>query len=678
MNMAICSFCQSVPFQNLPELPTPWRDGLGLSGIDNLEQFHQIIRDTSQSKGSQPLGFLHQPSLEALAVSSASCELCALIYESARLFIAAFDIAKDDPEFSYFYRKNSDIPVNLPLWLTRRLDGGDGFLVFTYSQSGNNIFLIGAVGLCVDDDSTLASFFEGRPVEIFSRPEKFSNRATSWLHQCLNKHGSCHHGENSKLPSRVLDLGYSSSSDQIKLWEPGLHHGRYATLSHCWGHSGHYTTTRNSFESRKKGIQLTELPRTFLDAVTIARNLSIRYLWVDSLCICQDDAEDWERESATMASVYSNSYLTISATGSENNSAGMLGARSERRHVSVHCLLENGTSDQVFAFRLPISKALLSQAFMEMKDQPLTARAWALQERTMSHRILHFCSDQMYYECNEEFRSEDGVRIQGRYNALFPGPRPVYAAANRESQHSEEHSLWNRVPEDYTSRHLTKISDKFPALSGLARLFSARIDAFYVAGLWSNALVEGLAWEPLLGNRSDPAIYTAPSWSWASYNGVVATGSSGWNNLATVLDYNVSLKGTNPFGEVANGWIKLQSPLIPLTVSDVPDTEERWRMRLKTPWRNPFGEYANFDAIKPHEESLVLSLSPVFALVLSSFKSVNKQGAEKLTYKCLIVADESNDMKQMKRLGILLMEDDSLGNRKAVQELYQFPIVTLL
>lgn len=65
-----------------------------------------------------------------------------------------------------------------------------------------------------------------------------------------------------------------------------------------WGDAPHFVTSRKSLEARKDGIRLSDLPKTYLDAITITRHLGLRYIWVDALCICQDDADDWARESA--------------------------------------------------------------------------------------------------------------------------------------------------------------------------------------------------------------------------------------------------------------------------------------------------------------------------------------------------------------------------------------------
>jgi hypothetical protein len=103
------------------------------------------------------------------------------------------------------------------------------------------------------------------------------------------------------------------------------------TLSHCWGPAQLITTTANTIEQKKAGIPLEDLPQTFKDAVALTRNLGIRYLWIDSLCIKQLDKDDWEREASKMGSVYLHSYLNIAATSSAEGRAGCF----KERVVSV-------------------------------------------------------------------------------------------------------------------------------------------------------------------------------------------------------------------------------------------------------------------------------------------------------------------------------------------------------
>jgi len=88
-------------------------------------------------------------------------------------------------------------------------------------------------------------------------------------------------------------------------------------------------------------MSVLDLPSTFQDAVRITKSLQVRYLWIDSLCIIQDDFSDWEREASLMGNVYANSFLTIAASSSTDDSSGCLlsiDVRQNSPHVSADAI----------------------------------------------------------------------------------------------------------------------------------------------------------------------------------------------------------------------------------------------------------------------------------------------------------------------------------------------------
>jgi hypothetical protein len=104
-------------------------------------------------------------------------------------------------------------------------------------------------------------------------------------------------------PRRLIEVGRRGKSP--RLIETSSHGGdcsKYLALSHCWGKEMPEiaTTKLSTLNERKAGITFRRLPQTFRDALTVTRGLDIQFLWIDSLCIVQDSAEDWQRESAVM------------------------------------------------------------------------------------------------------------------------------------------------------------------------------------------------------------------------------------------------------------------------------------------------------------------------------------------------------------------------------------------
>ncbi|KAH7129861.1 heterokaryon incompatibility, partial [Dactylonectria estremocensis] len=88
---------------------------------------------------------------------------------------------------------------------------------------------------------------------------------------------------------------------------------QYAALSYCWGKGKTLTAIKHTLPSLRLGFSLRKLPQTIQDTINVSRKLKIKHIWVGALCTIQDSKEDWEKESARMASVYQNAFVTIAA-----------------------------------------------------------------------------------------------------------------------------------------------------------------------------------------------------------------------------------------------------------------------------------------------------------------------------------------------------------------------------
>ncbi|KXX81980.1 hypothetical protein MMYC01_201473 [Madurella mycetomatis] len=160
----------------------------------------------------------------------------------------------------------------------------------------------------------------------------------SWMDECTSKHTECGRNADSRLPTRVIAVGLGDKKDPYLYETQRNETGRYIVLSHCWGPPEHRPprTTNANLSQRKLSIPVKDLPPTFSDAVQLSRALEISYLWIDSLCIIQDNAADWEQEAARMADVYKSAVLTISADGAVDSRVGLFPPVKQRRHsVSI-------------------------------------------------------------------------------------------------------------------------------------------------------------------------------------------------------------------------------------------------------------------------------------------------------------------------------------------------------
>ncbi|EUC41130.1 hypothetical protein COCMIDRAFT_61418, partial [Bipolaris oryzae ATCC 44560] len=137
--------------------------------------------------------------------------------------------------------------------------------------------------------------------------------AKEWLRSCSEKHPQCSPLGDRPLPTRVIDVGDKNSS-RIRLVVSHGRLDRYIALSHCWGHSEPITTTKDNLDRHiNEGVEIGDLPQTFRDAIEVVRALGFRYLWIDCLCIIQQDGEDWQREVTRMPEVYGNAAMTIAS-----------------------------------------------------------------------------------------------------------------------------------------------------------------------------------------------------------------------------------------------------------------------------------------------------------------------------------------------------------------------------
>ena len=224
-------------------------------------------------------------------------------------------------------------------------------------------------------------------------------KARRWLRNCCHNHVLCTPStETRQMPTRLIDVGAPNEPHEPHLIDTisGEEYA-YTALSHSWGGNVALITIRETLASRKEGIPMADFPLTFRDAVLVTRALQIRYLWIDSLCIIQRDAADWEKEAAIMGDIFKNSVLTISATTAKNSTEGFLHPRIPRFKPieSIHT-----STNQLFNRKVVFRPWLKSWASsVEGPDSPLSSRGWILQERLLPPRTLHFGHEQMFWEC---------------------------------------------------------------------------------------------------------------------------------------------------------------------------------------------------------------------------------------------------------------------------------------
>lgn len=316
----------------------------------------------------------------------------------------------------------------------------------------------------------------------------------------------------------MLDVGSPDDEFSIRLYETSNETARYICLSHCWGGANLFKTETDSLLARTQQIDWNDLPKTFQDAITMTRALGIRYLWIDSLCIIQDDEEDWRDESAKMHEIYRNGYLTIAASKSKGPNGGLFAVASPDYKLKEWHMETQETK---------IQTRRIIEHFEASKEFPLMQRGWVFQERVLSRRILHFGSAELIWECMQHQECECSLL---RSSLASQGWKENYLPVSGEGVFGSNFFTWWKVVKDYSALNLTFDKDIFPALSGLAEEQMEARDSLYIAGLWQDSLLYDLMWyiprpTPLLPGMEShftraarPSSWRSPTWSWASVN----------------------------------------------------------------------------------------------------------------------------------------------------------------
>ncbi|EPE27113.1 hypothetical protein GLAREA_03027 [Glarea lozoyensis ATCC 20868] len=403
-----------------------------------------------------------------------------------------------------------------------------------------------------------------------------------WLSECSAGHKNCNMEPvfGMQNPTRLIYVG--TEKEPVARLLNGANSPEslvYATLSHCWGKVVPFRLLISNIEELKHEIPFDELSRTFREAIQVTRKLSVRYLWIDSLCIIQDSKIDWLMESTLMDSVYSNAIFNIAATSAKNGHEGLY---RERRLQDVElCKFEAEWTPT------PGINTLLSRKLWQtqIEESPLRKRSWVLQEMYLSRRNIHFGKTQVFWECREASACEMLPTGCSYFvdNSSKLSPFKYNTPIDRESSSFEIFQAmvdWDKIVLTYTRSSLTFGDDKLVAISALARYWQRqwKEPVKYYAGIWDIALLHQLMWTAAVGslNPKDGLTrlarqkgYRAPTWSWASVDGPIKISSySGtplappnYSLLVDTPQIEIDLVSDDQFGQVRGGRLKISSRL---------------------------------------------------------------------------------------------------------------------
>ena len=402
--------------------------------------------------------------------------------------------------------------------------------------------------------------------------------ARTWLQTCTTTHHACGNksrrtttGSGILKPRHLIKIfkrskGSTTDPELCLVETTHIERPKYATLSYCWGGDQPVKLKRGNIISWRSKISFSDLPRTLKDAILVTAELGLEYIWIDALCIIQDDDGDKIVELARMGDIYSHAHVTLLASRSPRVQDGFLQSRyiPRERGFRLPYLCKNGQ----------IGSVILWTGRDMGNAEPIHQRGWCFQEQILSPRILEFGTHQLRYLCtanriDEVVPETDGwITNSETFGAYGTGhsldlPAHWYTLPATGTEFLD---LWERIVVHYSHLSLSHNTDKLRAISAVARKFGQASSMRYYAGLWAEHLPSQLLWEVDRDDRSSrkptrAAKWVAPSWSWASIEGPISYSLIDSNSIVCQR-LNVIVENATPkddFSDVLDAEMRLRT-----------------------------------------------------------------------------------------------------------------------
>ncbi|KAF4458132.1 hypothetical protein F53441_67 [Fusarium austroafricanum] len=362
-----------------------------------------------------------------------------------------------------------------------------------------------------------------------------------WLHQCEEHHGDkCHKPDwlsdsENEWPERcrVIDVKNRRIVDLL----PTM---RYVALSYVWGSSEEARRLR--FQRRltrenlcqlqeENGLDAVSLPQTIKDAMQVTEGVGENFLWVDALCIAQDDPEELGHQTARMDQIYSKAVFTILAACGEDADSGLAGLPNTPRDIFQRQI-------QVSPNGLHITPCVTMIEEDTLQYSSWGTRGWTFQERLLSRRSLIFTNTQVYWCCDSTTWEEESLLD-------LPGST---ASVNSHSfgcydEWDDNYAKFSTDRIDmyitqFSERKFTFPSDVLPAFLGIIRRFEHLNNEKLHWGVNVSTFDQALTWN--FGHTRRREMYTYitedsvvrkvpyPSWSWLGWKGFIGATSGLW------------------------------------------------------------------------------------------------------------------------------------------------------
>lgn len=289
---------------------------------------------------------------------------------------------------------------------------------------------------------------------------------------------------------------------------------QYVALSYVWGQLPMFKLmtdnlnilmTPGILESIRK-----DLPKTIHDAIDFVKAVGARFLWVDALCLVQDDATDVSLGVNLMSSIYHDSLFTLVAGSGIHANSGLPGVQPNSR-----------TGSQMIVDIAPGLRMTANHSInWHLSRSVYNERGWTCQELVLPRRAVIFINNTVYFRCQSANWSEetaadccpcaagdswldpDDFDIS-RIPAPIEGPEAAWWA-------------YQKLGEDCSRRQLRFDGDALRAVAGIARPLAQCMDTCMLQGLPLRYLDNALLFMSSTGSmRRRPGFASYSSAGWA-------------------------------------------------------------------------------------------------------------------------------------------------------------------
>ncbi|KAL2197958.1 heterokaryon incompatibility protein-domain-containing protein [Corynascus similis CBS 632.67] len=351
------------------------------------------------------------------------------------------------------------------------------------------------------------------------QPLSLSN-LTKWFENCHK-----HHGETCNAlitRSRTVPQGFRLIDTTTNSIVQCAERVGYAALSYCWPSTAATATSYLQLQlhnadqlSQMNGLDVGRLFPVIADAIRLCKDLGKRYLWVDQLCIVQDDPVSKFSQIQAMDSIYNMADFTVVALSSAPGLPGVSSRPRDSSFDAIYGLWDGG-------FQLPRGEATAPFADWAIERSRWDTRGWTFQERKLSRRLVFVDGLHAYFSC---FQGSFWEHDQRALSTVYQ-PIPSHNTVDTGLHGSRSFSEYAHLAVPYSKRQLSFRSDKLNAFTGVGTILAFRFETSLLFGLPEKYLLQSLLWRSDdCSQGRDPSL-GFPSWSWAAWDGSVDYGFS--------------------------------------------------------------------------------------------------------------------------------------------------------